>query len=398
MLQEGPPDGPRRRRRIAYWALLSAVVVVLAALAVYGVIGARGYYVLSPGNAPVVTASSSCRPVGGGSFALPDGRPCVQLIVPAADAHPVDGAIMMVDVLEGKPTPLQFLAYEAAGHGLGFLAGLDGSDEFLPNAEILGSGSAAELGCENTEEAVQATSAAPVAALRALGYSVGVSDLGAQIDQVAVGTPAAAAGLRCDDLVTAVDGVKVTTDVAFGEAIRAHRPGQTVTLTVVRAEPGGSTKTLTLTAKLSGTPAIDGEAANPRQAFLGVVDETRTTFHLPIDITAQVGSIGGPSDGLALALGFIDTLGQGHLTGGLDVAVTGEIDAQGDVLPIGGAAQKAVAVRRAGATVFIVPSANYAAAKSRAGSMKVLPVTTLRQALADLEALGGTAPAPPATT
>jgi Lon-like protease len=107
-----------------------------------------------------------------------------------------------------------------------------------------------------------------------------------------------------------------------------------------------------------------------------------------------VGNIGGPSAGLALTLGLLDALSSGQLTGGLKVAATGTIDPLGHVGPIGDAAQKAVAVRRAGATVFFVPPANYKDAKSEAGSMKVYQVTTLEQALQDLKSLGGEVPNP----
>ena len=48
----------------------------------------------------------------------------------------------------------------------------------------------------------------------------------------------------------------------------------------------------------------------------------------------------------------------------------------------------------AGATVFFVPPANYKDAKSEAGSMKVYQVTTLEQALQDLQSLGGQIPKP----
>jgi PDZ domain-containing secreted protein len=399
MLQEPHPPSrsPASAGNLVSWIAVVIVVLLMVAVAAIGFVGARGYYVLAPGNAPVVTASSACRSVGGGSFALANGTPCVQLVVPSVDAHTVDGSIMMVDVLEAKPTPFQYLAWEGAKHGFGFLSHVYGSDQFLPNAAIIGSGSAAELSCEDTEQSVQATSAAPVAALRQLGYKVTESDLGAQIDEVVVGTPAANAGVECDDLVTAVDGKKVTTADGLDQAVRAHQPGQTIAITVQRLEPNGSTKTLTVQAKLTGTPAFPGQAAVPNRAFLGVVTETRTMYNLPVHITANVGAIGGPSDGLALALGFIDALGQGRLTNGLHIAATGEIDDQGHVIEIGGAAQKAVAVRHAGADLFLVPSANYAAAKSQAGSMKVLAVNTLAQALEDLKALGGTVPTATAT-
>jgi putative serine protease PepD len=57
---------------------------------------------------------------------------------------------------------------------------------------------------------------------------------GASVDDVLDGSPAAAAGLRQDDLITAIDGQRVTDGIALIVAIRAHQPGETVELTVER--------------------------------------------------------------------------------------------------------------------------------------------------------------------
>ncbi len=57
---------------------------------------------------------------------------------------------------------------------------------------------------------------------------------GARIDEVMAGTPAAEAGLRKGDIVTAVSGERVTDGIALIVAIRTHQPGETVTFTVSR--------------------------------------------------------------------------------------------------------------------------------------------------------------------
>jgi len=145
---------------------------------------------------------------------------------------------------------------------------------------------------------------------------------------------------------------------------------------------------------LEGTPAEAGQAAQPDRAFLGVVVETRSTYTLPFDVNIDVGQIGGPSAGLALTLGLLDVLSNGELTGGHRVAATGTISLDGAVGDVGGVAQKAVAVRKAGAQIFLVPPQELGNAKSHAGSMKVYAVSTLQQALDDLQALGGKVPAP----
>ena len=98
----------------------------------------------------------------------------------------------------------------------------------------------------------------------------------------------------------------------------------------------------------------------------------------------------GPSAGLAYALELLDVLTPGELTGGVDVAATGDLQPDGTVGPIGGVAQKTVTVRRAGAEVFLVPRANLEEARSRAGdSLRVLPVESFDDALRALGGLDG---------
>ncbi len=57
---------------------------------------------------------------------------------------------------------------------------------------------------------------------------------GAVVVQVPTGTPAASAGLRKGDRIIAVGDTLVTDGISLIVAIRTHRPGDTVTLTVVR--------------------------------------------------------------------------------------------------------------------------------------------------------------------
>ena len=110
---------------------------------------------------------------------------------------------------------------------------------------------------------------------------------------------------------------------------------------------------------------------------------------LPVDVEISTGEIGGPSAGLAMTLAVIDVLTPGELTGGRNVAVTGEIGLDGSVGPIGGIEQKAHAVRRSGIDVFVVPADQVAEIGDAAGDMEVLGVRTLDEAVAALGALGG---------
>lgn len=63
-----------------------------------------------------------------------------------------------------------------------------------------------------------------------LGVRLSDAPNGAAVGQVASGSPAAKAGLKSGDVVTAIDGKPVTGADALVRAVDAHKPGDTVTL------------------------------------------------------------------------------------------------------------------------------------------------------------------------
>ncbi|MGN6724004.1 MAG: S1C family serine protease [Marmoricola sp.] len=67
----------------------------------------------------------------------------------------------------------------------------------------------------------------------------GTSNLsGARVDTLTAGGPAAQAGLKVGDVITAINGQPISDTIGLVVDIRTHLPGETVTLTVVR---GGHT-------------------------------------------------------------------------------------------------------------------------------------------------------------
>ena len=76
-------------------------------------------------------------------------------------------------------------------------------------------------------------------------------------------------------------------------------------------------------------------------------------------MSIDTGRIGGPSAGLAFTLALIDELTEGELTGGRNVAVTGTINLDGSVGPIGGLSQKVNAVLQHDVEVFLVPASQF---------------------------------------
>ena len=77
---------------------------------------------------------------------------------------------------------------------------------------------------------------------------------------IASGSPAAKAGLKAGDIITAVDGTHVTSVNQFVATIANYAPGNTVSVTVNR---GGQTKTLKLT--LGAQPANATQAQSQSQ-------------------------------------------------------------------------------------------------------------------------------------
>jgi S1-C subfamily serine protease len=57
---------------------------------------------------------------------------------------------------------------------------------------------------------------------------------GAEIENVASGSPAAAAGLQQGDVITAVDGTAVSSPADLAQLVRSHQPGDQVTITYSR--------------------------------------------------------------------------------------------------------------------------------------------------------------------
>jgi len=79
-----------------------------------------------------------------------------------------------------------------------------------------------------------------------LGVSVGdyAAGSGAQVGTVRSGSPAATAGMKQGDVITAIDGQAVADANALTAAVGSHQPGDTIHVTVKR---NGSTEQLTIT-------------------------------------------------------------------------------------------------------------------------------------------------------
>ena len=147
------------------------------------------------------------------------------------------------------------------------------------------------------------------------------------------------------------------------------------------------------TKRLEIQTTLTRDPSTPGRAIIGVfgVHDAPPRAQLPIKVTITPRGLGrGPSAGLAFTLEVYDALSGHRLAHGRKIAVTGTIDLNGDVGPIGGVRQKVIGAARAHADLVLVPEANAADARAAAGGrIKVVAVSSFRGALA---ALGARAP------
>lgn len=226
----------------------------------------------------------------------------------------------------------------------------------------------------NREQFVGSESSATVAALRYLKVPTAPGVTG-----TVKGGPSDGK-LRGGDVVESVDGAPVTAPDSIAKSIEGRKAGDTVTLTVRRADGPAQVPVV-----------LEEKDGKPR---LGVL-----VGQVPADPKVQVRfdveKVGGPSAGLMLTLGIIDMVEPGDLTGGKVVAGTGEIDSDGAVGPIGGISHKLEGAKRDGATVFLVPARNCAEAKtSPPKDLQLVKVENLGGAISALADVREGRPAP----
>jgi PDZ domain-containing protein len=216
---------------------------------------------------------------------------------------------------------------------------------------------------------------AAAVALRALGRKVVATPTGALIEAV---DPAAPAGgkLQPGDVVVSANGERVRQPADLQRLVGALEPGSRVTLGIRR---GAEQRTVTL--------VTAANSIGPRRSRIGVAVGQAANIRLPIAVRINAGSVGGPSAGVAFALDVMEELGR-DVDHGYKVAATGELDLNGNVLPIGGVEQKALGARRAHVDVFVVPAGeNATVARRYADGMKIIPVRNFQQALRTLATL-----------
>jgi PDZ domain-containing protein len=364
------PGSPRRRepmpnRRHRIWSVpLVVIVMVFVGVVLVQNFRTVGYYAVAPGDA---TSAQKRVVLGAG-----------------VDHFASKGQVLFVTVREPQLTALAR-----------WVADQENDVEVVAKQRILGNQTPEENRQENLKLMTYSKDFAAFVALKHLGYPVKVSDGGVSIASLCLESTdgktcskeaPAAAVLKVGDIITGIDGTPINITSDISPVLAGKKDGDVVKVTVKRGSD-----TLTVDAPLT---------SDSGRVILGIIPDpdppVTTQFQLPLDVSIDSGEVGGPSAGLAFTLALLDELTPGDITGGAKVAATGTISLDGRVGAIGGLPQKAVAVRDAGAKVFMVPASQSDDEIAQANrytndELQIVRVATLDEALTELATLGGNA-------
>lgn len=253
--------------------------------------------------------------------------------IPDEQTYPTDGELNLLTVsVVGHPgqTPGWFEV---------LAAWIDPTRSVVPVEAIFPPGvSNEDRDAQNQAAMVDSQQDAIAAALVELGYDFprDVTVAGLLEDSPADGV------IEEGDVIVSFDGTAVHSVDELQHAVREH--GTTTPAPIV-IERDGAEQTVEVTpVDRDGTPVLG----------VGV----RMVYDFPIDVELQLDNVGGPSAGMMFALGIIDKLTPGAMTGGEIVAGTGTIDSAGSVGAIGGIRQKLWGAKDAGAEWFLAPATN----------------------------------------
>ena len=352
----GIPDQDRRRRRLRrVLAAGTFILVVAVAIAAFTV----------PVNAVIEAPGPTWNVLDNGSSSDQD-----VLKVEGTETYPTEGALRMTTVsVSGCP------GYPVTTADL-IAAWFSSDRRIVDRNEVCPQDQSAEQ-VEETGKAQMTASqdSAVIAALIETGMATAmrltVTEVTEQQDSTEV---------QVDDVLETIapEGGETTTITSFSqlrELMSTIAEGTKVTLGVRRGEQQVSVA-LTTIAPQKGTSG----------SLLGL--SLKISVDSPVEASFGLSDVGGPSAGMMFALGVVDKITPGALTGNKDIAGTGTINMDGQVGPIGGIQQKIAGAHGAGSKFFLAPASNCDEVKGHEPEgMQVFAVSTLHEAVTATKAI-----------
>jgi PDZ domain-containing protein len=280
----------------------------------------------------------------------------------------------------------------------GFIGWVDDDIAVETRRERFGDRSPVEQRKLGFQAMVGAKQIAEYVALKRLGYDVALTYGSVVVEQVICdekpAVDSACKRLNPGDVIESLAGTPTPTLGVLVEAMEGRKVSDVVEIVVNTLNSNPNETRRTEKVRLIASPD------DPRRTIIGIVPADTRVVDVPFEVDISTDSIGGPSAGLAFALALLDELTPGDLMGPgndrdkVSVAATGTIAEDGTVGSVGALRQKAVAVERSGAGLFLVPKSQtpdeIASARAAVGSkLRIVPVGTLDEALGALVEYGG---------
>ena len=351
-----PSGESRRRRRLRRAVVAGSFILVVALIAAV---------FLVPVNAVIEAPGPTWNVLDNGSSSDQD-----VLKVSGTETYPTEGALRMTTVsVSGCP------GYPVTTADL-IAAWISADKRIVDRDEVCPQDQSAEQ-VEETGKAQMTASqdSAVIAALVETGKAGAMHLTVTEVTEQQTSTE-----IQAGDVLETItpQGGQTTTLASFSqlrELMTTIPEGTRVTLGVRRGDQKASA-VLTTIAPQEGTTG----------SLLGL--SLKISVDSPVEATFGLSDVGGPSAGMMFALGVVDEITPGSLTGGKDISGTGTIDMTGQVGPIGGIQQKMAGARESGSTFFLAPASNCNEVKGHEPKdMQVFAVNTLHEAVAATEAI-----------
>jgi len=356
-IQDVEPSGEERRRRRLRRSVAAGTFILVVALIVA--------VFMVPVNAVIEAPGPTWNVLDKGSSSDQD-----VLKVTGTETYPTEGALRMTTVsVSGCP------GYPVTTADL-ISAWFSSDKRIVDRNEVCPQDQSAEQ-VEETGKAQMTASqdSAVIAALIETGMAGAMHLTVTEVTEQQTSTE-----IQADDVLETItpEGGQTTTITSFSqlrELMTTIPEGTRVTLGVRRGEQQVPAA-LTTIAPQEGTTG----------SLLGL--SLRVSVDSQVEATFGLSDVGGPSAGMMFALGVVDEITPGSLTGGKDISGTGTIDMNGQVGPIGGIQQKMAGARNAGSTFFLAPASNCEEVKGHEPEgMQVFAVSTLHEAVTATEAI-----------
>jgi PDZ domain-containing protein len=301
---------------------------------------------------------------------VPDNVAGKIISIKDAKTYPINGKLFITSILVTNPDSPVFGAETLVNWAIGPHVVLPKESVYPP----IQPAKKIERDSRNEMESSKVTATA--AALRYLGYDFDevyyVSDIRDYSDAIKK--------LKIGDVITDIDGKKINQIEEIRTSYANKSIGDPLLITVERRDKNG--KVASVTTRVILVENLDIE--EKERPAIGILVGTSARF--PIDVDFNLPGVGGPSAGLIFAVGIVEKLTEEDLVRGRKIAGTGTISASGKVGGIGGIEEKMVGASRIGATIFIAPRENCPDIEHVPNGLKVIPVSTLSEAIEALRA------------